>query len=72
MAVTSIRFKDSQYKQVQDLAKFYGVSVTEFMRQAVIDRINDENDYKDAFKNIRESHGETVSRKGILNRLDLE
>lgn len=72
MTVTSLRFKDEQYKKVKDLAKFYGVSVTEFMRQTVLERIDDENDYSDAMKNLKESHGKTVKRSEILKRLDLE
>jgi len=72
MTVTSLRFKDNQYKQIQDLAKFYGISVTEFIRQTVLDRIHDENDYKSAVENIKKSHGKTVKRKSTLKRLNLK
>jgi len=72
MTVTSLRFKDDQYKKVKDLAKFYGNSVTEFMRQTVMDRINDENDYNDAIKNLKESHGKTVKRDEIIKRLNIQ
>ncbi|WP_125589225.1 type II toxin-antitoxin system RelB family antitoxin [Companilactobacillus jidongensis] len=72
MTVTSLRFKDDQYKQVKNLAKFYGISVTEFMRQTVLEKVNDENDYQDAMKNLKESHGETVNRTEILKRLNLK
>lgn len=72
MTVTSLRFKDDQYKQVKDLAKFYGISVTEFMRQTILEKINDENDYQDAMENLKKSHGETVKRTEILKRLNLK
>lgn len=72
MTVTSLRFKEEHYKQIQDLAKFYGVSVAEFIQQTILDRIHDENDYKSAVENIKKSHGKTVPREATLRRLDLK
>lgn len=70
--VTSLRFKNDQYDKVKRLAEFNGVSVTMYMRQAVLDRMEDEEDYKDAQANLAASHGETVSRSEILKRLGMD
>lgn len=72
MTVTSIRFKDDQYQAIKALADFYGESVATFMRQTILERLEDEADYRDAASNLEESHGETVSREEIMHRLGLE
>ncbi|WP_027829208.1 type II toxin-antitoxin system RelB family antitoxin [Schleiferilactobacillus harbinensis] len=69
--VTSLRFKDDQYEKVKKLAAFHGVSVTMYMRQAVLERMEDEEDYKDAVDNIQASHGATVSRDEVKKRLGM-
>lgn len=71
MTVTSLRFKDEQYREIKELAEFEGVSVTIFMRQTILDRLQDENDYYEAAKNLEESNGETVSRDEIRRRLGM-
>lgn len=72
MTVTSLRFKDEQYREVKALAEFYGESVTTFMRQTILERLEDESDYHDAVASLKESHGETVSREAIKRRLELQ
>ncbi|WP_155286808.1 type II toxin-antitoxin system RelB family antitoxin [Lacticaseibacillus zhaodongensis] len=70
--VTSLRFKNDQYNKVKELAAFNGVSVTTYMRQAVIERMEDEEDYRDAQANLKASAGETVSRAEIMKRLGMQ
>jgi len=71
MTVTSLKFKNNEYKQIQTMAKLYRVSTSEFIKQTVLDRINDERDYNLAIDNIKESHGKTSKRKEVLRRLNL-
>ncbi|MCH4171137.1 MAG: DUF6290 family protein [Lactobacillus sp.] len=71
MAVTSLRFDDDQYEKVKELADFHGLTVTGYMRQAVLERMADEEDYKDAMDNLKASHGKTVSRETIMKRLGM-
>ncbi|MFD1465362.1 DUF6290 family protein [Lapidilactobacillus mulanensis] len=54
MPVTSLRFKDEQYDEIKETAAFYGVSVTTFMRQTILDRMEDEQDYRDAVASVDE------------------
>jgi len=70
--VTSLRFKDDQYKKVKEMADFHGVSVTMYMREAVLERMEDEEDYHDAMANLNASHGKTVSSDAIRQRLGLD
>ena len=69
--VISLQFNDDQYKKVKELADFHGVSVTQYMREAVLERVEDEEDYAAAMANLNASHGETVSRTEIRKRLGL-
>lgn len=70
--VTSLRFKKDQYDKVKARADFNGVSVTTYMRQAVLEHAEDETDYQDAAVNLKASHGETVSRAEVMARLGMK
>ncbi len=70
--VTSLRFKKEQYEKIKRLADFEGISATAYMRRAVLERMEDEEDYKDAQANRAESQGATVSRAEIMKRLGME
>ncbi|KLI75561.1 MULTISPECIES: type II toxin-antitoxin system RelB family antitoxin [Lacticaseibacillus] len=69
--VTFLQFKDDQYKKIKELADSHGVSVTRYMREAILERVEDEEDYNAATANLNASHGETVSRTEIRKRLGL-
>lgn len=68
---TSIRFPEEQYMEIKKLADLYGESVTNFMRQTIIERLEDELDYNQAVANKKASNGEMVSRKEIMERLGM-
>lgn len=70
--VTSLRFKKEQYERIKKLADFEGISVTAYMHRAVLERVEDEEDYKDVQTNRAESQGATVSRAEIMKRLGME
>jgi len=46
--ITSVRLEDAQYQAVKEFAKFSGVSVSAMMRQIIVERLDDEADYRDA------------------------
>ncbi|AYW48394.1 hypothetical protein C7K38_08460 [Tetragenococcus osmophilus] len=71
MVVTSLRFKDEQYQEIKELAEFEGVSVTTFMRQTILDRLQDEKSYYEAVQSLEESNGESVSSDEIKRRLGM-
>ncbi|WJS82731.1 DUF6290 family protein [Tetragenococcus halophilus] len=71
MVLTSLYFTDEQYREIKELAEFESVYVTEFTKQTILDRVQDENDYYEAVQNLAESNGETVSRDEVKRRLDI-
>lgn len=50
----------------------YDESITDFMKKAILDRVEDSIDYKEAIASKEESDGETASRKEIMSRLGLQ
>lgn len=64
MVVTSIRFPDETYKKVKEMADFSGVKVTTFMREAILEKIEDQEDYEDCVAEDKEMTG-TVSREEV-------
>ncbi|UQS82917.1 DUF6290 family protein [Bombilactobacillus folatiphilus] len=48
-----------------------GQTSTEFMRNAVLEKLEDSLDYQDAVTNIRESNGQNVSRECVKKQLGL-
>lgn len=68
---TTIRFDEDVLNLIHRQANLDGQTSTEFMRNAVLEKLADSLDYQDAVKNIRESHGLTVSRDDVKKQLGL-
>lgn len=68
---TTIRFDEDVLNLIHKQANLDGQTSTEFMRNAVLEKLADSLDYQDAVKNIRESHGQTVSRDDVKKQLGL-
>ena len=63
-AVT-IRLERGTLELIHKQAKLAGVTSPDFMRQAVLEKLEDSLDYQDAVKNIRNSGGKTISREKV-------
>ena len=68
MTTTTIRIPEDKYKEVQNLASFGGLSVSAFMRKAVLEQVEDVQDYADGVK-ILEEGNERVSREDVLKEV---
>lgn len=68
---TTIRFDEDVLNLIHKQANLDGQTSTEFMRNAILEKLADSLDYQDAVKNIRESHGQTVSRDDVKKQLGL-
>lgn len=68
---TTIRFDEDVLNLIHRQANLDGQTSTEFMRNAVLEKLADSLDYQDAVKNIRESHGQIVSRDDVKKQLGL-
>ncbi|WP_347284105.1 type II toxin-antitoxin system RelB family antitoxin [Lactobacillus taiwanensis] len=67
--MTTIRFTDDEYKMIKKASNMYDESITDFMKKAILDRVEDSIDYKEAIASKEESNEETVSREEIVSRL---
>lgn len=68
---TTIRFDPEVLNMIHHQAALDGQNPTEFMRNAILDKLADSLDYADAVENIRASNGETVSRDEVKKQLGL-
>ncbi|MFB9768571.1 type II toxin-antitoxin system RelB family antitoxin [Lactiplantibacillus modestisalitolerans] len=68
---TTIRFDEDVLNLIHKQADLDGQTVTDYMRTAVLEKLEDSLDYKDAIRNIREAHGKTVSREDVKKQLGL-
>ncbi|MBE6039663.1 MAG: CopG family transcriptional regulator [Clostridiales bacterium] len=69
----SLRLSDQDNKLIRDFAKLYGLSVSEFIRNTVIERIEDEIDiqaYRDAMAEL-EKDQTTFSMEEAKDLLDI-
>lgn len=71
MKSTTIRFQGKVLDMIHRQAKLDGKTSTEYMRDAVLDKLEDSLDYADAIKNVRESKGKTVSREDVKKQVGL-
>ncbi|MDF7683759.1 DUF6290 family protein [Lactobacillus sp. ESL0679] len=71
MTVTTIRFPDNVYQKIKEMAEFDGETISTYMRKAVTEKVEDQQDYQEAIKMLNESTG-TVSadevRKIVFGR----
>lgn len=72
MIKTSLRLTQAQYDLLRQLAASEGISAAAYMRRAVLERMEDEADYKDAQANRAESKGAIISRADIMKQLGMQ
>lgn len=68
---TTILFENDVLELINKQAHIDGQSTTEYMRNAVLEKLEDSLDYQDAVKNIRTSDINTISRKKVKKQLGL-
>lgn len=69
---TTIRFDNDVLTMIHKQADLDGISATEFMREAILEKLEDTLDYQDAVRNLRASNGKTVSRDDVKKQLGLD
>lgn len=68
---TTILFENDVLELIHKQANLDGQSTTEYIRNAVLEKLEDSLDYQDAVDNIRTSDGNTISRKNVKKQLGL-
>ncbi len=66
---TTIRFDSEVLNLIHKEAALNGQTGTEFMRNAVVEKLEDSLDYRDAAKNLKESGGRSLSREEVIRNL---
>lgn len=68
---TTIRFDTEVLNLIHKEAALNGQTGTEFMRNAILEKLEDSLDYQEAAKNLMESDGRTLSREDVIRDLGL-
>lgn len=68
MTTATVRISDSDYNDMKELADFHGMSLADFMRETLVERVRDENDYQEATA-ILSQNNRRVSREEVLKRV---
>ena len=71
MTTATMRFDDDIYSQIKELAEFHGLTPTTFMKNAILEQLEDELDYQEGIKALSEINGKTVSREKMMERLGM-
>lgn len=72
MATMTLRLKDTDAELIRKYAQFYGMNISEFIRDAVFEKIEDEQDLADLNRAIEQDNGIRYSHKEVLDTLGLE
>ena len=69
MATISFEFSDKAYEVLEELAEWRDVSVNEFVRRAVLEKMEDTEDLRAVEEALRDDDGETISHAELWRRL---
>ena len=69
MSLTTIRLDDDILHWIDEYAEFNGVTKTKLIRDILMEKMQDDEDYLDAVRSIEEFKDEpTISREEMLKR----
>jgi RHH-type rel operon transcriptional repressor/antitoxin RelB len=66
-----IRLSEKAYLKIKELADHSGQSATAFMRNTLLERLEDESDYREALKSIEQSEDDIISSDAIMKYLGI-
>lgn len=69
--VTTIRMPEDQYAQVRELAAFEGQNVSTFMRNAILDKVTNMQDYDLGISVLKEKNNR-ISRDEVAGKVFIE
>lgn len=70
MATISFEFSDKAYEVLEELAEWRDISINEFVRRAVLEKMEDTEDLRAVEEAMREDDGETISHAEFWRRLN--
>ena len=70
MATISFEFSDKAYEVLEELAEWRDVSVNEFVRRAVLEKMEDTEDLRAVEEALREDDGTAIPHSEFWRRLN--
>ena len=68
MATLTVRVDNELHDKIQQSADFNGLSIADYIRETLAERVQDEQDYKEAVKTLQTTT-ETVSREEVIKQV---
>lgn len=68
MATLTVRVDNELHDEIQQSAYFNGLSIADYIRETLAERVQDENNYKEVVKTLQ-STTETVTREEIIKQV---
>ncbi|MFL2044356.1 DUF6290 family protein [Weissella hellenica] len=68
MATLTVRIDNELHDEVEQSADFNGLSIADYIRETLSERVQDEQDYKEVVKTIQTTT-ETVSREEVIKQV---
>lgn len=71
MAKILIKLTEEQLEQIKRLANLEDEPVTTYIKNIILEKVEDEQDYKDAIQAQKESDSRTYSEKEVMKEFSL-
>ena len=68
MATLTVRVDNELHDEIQQSADFNGLSIADYIRETLAERVQDEQDYKEVVKTLQTTT-KTVSREEVIKRV---
>ena len=66
-----INLDNALYDKVEAMAKLKKQTITSYVKGIILEKIEDDQDYKDAIEAKGESNGETYSESSVMKELNM-
>lgn len=67
-----LQFSSSEMQALTAAAMQNNQKLEDYMREVVLQRVQDEMDYRDAYVSVQNSNGKTISRNQIMHELRMD
>ena len=71
MKKVTINLDNALYAKIETMAKLKKQTITSYVKNIILERIKDDQDYKDAITAKEENNGETYSESSVMKGLNM-
>lgn len=68
MATLTVRIDNKLHDEIEQSADFNGLSIADYIRETLAERVQDEQDYKEVVKTLQTTT-DTVSREEVIKQV---